>query len=339
MFLFLAIGCLVLFTGISIYTAGCYVQNFKKRDIDTLTESENNLFQVKNQRDKIIKEKKDLEHQAIEIFTLYEMTREITQQPRQEEAFEVFRQKIEKTIAAKECQFYSSEQKLPDNLKDESKNFIFPLKEKRRKLGTLIFPDLSRANREKAMILGHQFALALRRVRLYQEIEELAITDSLTGCHTRRYFMERFEEEFKRTISRKTSVSFLMIDVDRFKFFNDKYGHLAGDHILKIVGGIIKDNVREIDIVGRYGGEEFCVVLPDTEQQGAQFAAERIRKALQETEIKAYDAIVRLTISIGIAIFPQSGTKISELIDKADWALYRAKKKGRNCTCIFGVYE
>ena len=189
------------------------------------------------------------------------------------------------------------------------------------------------------MILGHQFALALRRVKLYEEIEELAVTDSLTGVHTRRYFIERFEEELKRSITRKIDLSLLMIDVDYFKTFNDKYGHLTGDQILHGVGKVIKDHIREIDIVGRFGGEEFCVVLPVTDRYGANFAAERIRSAVETTAIKAYDTTVRVTVSIGIATFPADGKTSAEVIDKADWALYRAKKKGRNCICAFGVYE
>ena len=130
-----------------------------------------------------------------------------------------------------------------------------------------------------------------------------------------------------------------MIDVDFFKTFNDKYGHLVGDQILREIGTIIKANIREIDIAGRYGGEEFCVVLPDTDVPGAQLAAERIRKSTEETEIKAYDTTVKVTISIGMATFPADGHLMDELIDKADWALYRAKKLGRNKICAFGIYK
>ncbi len=189
------------------------------------------------------------------------------------------------------------------------------------------------------MILGHQFALALRRVRLYQEIEKIAITDSLTELHTRRYVLDRFEEEVKRSKVRNINVSFLMIDVDFFKKYNDSYGHLTGDKILREIAFIIKENIREIDIAGRYGGEEFCVVLPDTGSDGAQYAAERIRKAANDTAIKAYDATIKATLSVGISIFPYDGKSLDELVDKSDWALYRAKKKGRNRVCCFGTYK
>ncbi len=135
------------------------------------------------------------------------------------------------------------------------------------------------------------------------------------------------------------NASFLMIDVDHFKKLNDKYGHLAGDQVLREIAAIIQGNIREIDIAGRYGGEEFCVVLPDTDRDGALYVAERIRQATKETSIKAYDTVVESSVSIGISTFPQDGKKASELIDKADWALYRAKKQGRNRVCVFGMYE
>ena len=130
-----------------------------------------------------------------------------------------------------------------------------------------------------------------------------------------------------------------MIDVDHFKNFNDQYGHITGDQILREIGALIRENIREIDIAGRYGGEEFCVILPDTDQQGAQFAAERIRHAAQLADIKAYDATVKITLSICTSTFPDDGKKVDELIDKSDWALYRAKKQGRNAVSSFGVYE
>ena len=207
------------------------------------------------------------------------------------------------------------------------------------KIGYLAIEHMLEEDKEKATILGHQYALALRRVRLYQEIEQIAITDSLTEVHTRRHIIERFNEELKRSRVRNIKMSFLMLDVDYFKKYNDQYGHITGDQILREIGALIRDNIREIDIAGRYGGEEFCVVLPDTDRQGAHYAAERIRIATEKASIKAYDTTVKVTVSIGSSTFPQDGKKLDELIDKADWALYRAKKQGRNNVCSFGVYH
>src|SRR5208283_2146416 len=149
--------------------------------------------------------------------------------------------------------------------------------------------------------------LALRRLKLYKDIETLAITDGLTGVYTRRYFTERFEEEIQRCAVRKSSLAFLMVDADHFKAINDQHGHLTGDQVLKEVAAIIQENVREIDIVGRFGGEEFCVVLPDTDLEGSCVVAERIRKAAQDTVIKAYDNALHMTLSIGVAVYPSDG--------------------------------
>jgi diguanylate cyclase (GGDEF)-like protein len=135
------------------------------------------------------------------------------------------------------------------------------------------------------------------------------------------------------------SLSLLMIDVDHFKSVNDKHGHLVGDHVLRSINLMIEENIREIDYVGRYGGEEFCVVLPETDSEGGFFVAERIRKAIEETGVDAYDTKLKVTVSIGIASFPYDAKKSLELIDKADWALYRSKKRGRNCVTPFGSYD
>jgi len=130
-----------------------------------------------------------------------------------------------------------------------------------------------------------------------------------------------------------------MIDVDYFKGFNDKHGHLVGDQVLRSISLLVEENIREIDYVGRYGGEEFCAVLPDTDPEGSFFVAERIRKAIEDTGVDAYDAKLKVTVSIGIANFPFDAKKSLDLIEKADWALYRSKKRGRNCVTPFGGYS
>lgn len=292
-----------------------------------------------SQKNSLTGEKVKLQNEALEIFTLYEITKEITKSLNEKEAFEIFKKKLHEHVLFKECRFLDP---FSDEVKDLRKlddYFVFTLKSKKMRIGYLAVEGVSERDKEKVMILGHQFALALRRVHLYQEIEQIAITDSLTEVHTRRHTMERFAEELKRSKARKINMSFLMIDVDYFKKFNDRYGHLTGDQILREVGLLIIENIREIDIAGRYGGEEFCVILPDTDRQGAQYAAERIRAAAENAHIKAYDTKVRVTVSIGTSTYPLDGKKIDELIDKADWALYRSKKLGRNIVCSFGVYD
>jgi len=290
-------------------------------------------------KDDLYKEKMDFEEEAIKIFTLYEITKDITKSLNEEEAFEIFKQKLNEHISFKECRFLGPLSNEVRKIKKQDEYFIYTLKGTRKKIGYLYIEGVLEEDKEKVMILGNQFALAMRRVKLYQEIEQIAITDSLTEVRTRRYALERFGEEIKRSQIRKIKMSFIMIDVDHFKNFNDTYGHLTGDQILREIGTIINDNIREIDIAGRYGGEEFCVVLPDTDSQGAQYAAERIRNAADNTSIKAYDTTVNATVSIGISTFPDDAKKMDELIDKADWALYRAKKQGRNRVCSFSLFE
>ena len=128
-----------------------------------------------------------------------------------------------------------------------------------------------------------------------------------------------------------------MVDIDYFKECNDRYGHLVGDAVLREVATVIKDNTRQIDIVGRYGGEEFSIILSETSKEGALNASERILKSVEGEKIKAYDEELNLTISIGISSFPQDAKVTQELIDKSDWSLYRAKETGRNRICVYGL--
>jgi len=295
--------------------------------------------QLAIKRESLCEDKTKLEDEALKIFTLYEITREITKSLSEEEALRIFNKKLHENVVFDDCQMFDFSTKEINKYKTKKDSFVFTLKSKKRNIGFLVIKELSGQDKEKVMILGHQFALALRRVKLYKEIERVAIMDSLTEVHTRRYSLDRFQEELERSRTRKIKLSFLMIDVDYFKKFNDQYGHLTGDQILREIADIIKDNVREIDVAGRYGGEEFCVILPDTDREGARYVAERVRQATETTPIRAYDTTVQTTVSIGISTFPDDGKNINELVDKADWALYRSKKLGRNRVTSFGIYK
>lgn len=295
------------------------------------------VYQAKlKQRATLGLKKERLQQQAHEIFTLYDMTREITLSLSEEKSFEIFKTKLKEHVFFTDCTFVPALSVELNQMRDSREYFVFMLKSKRRKIGYLAIKGLKDEEREKVMILGHQFALALRRVQLYKEIEMIAITDSLTGLYTRRYVMERFREEVSRAKMRKSTLALLMIDVDLFKNLNDTYGHLTGDYVLTEIGAIIQKSIREIDIAGRYGGEEFCVILPDTDVKGAKYAAERIRSEAEQDQIKVFDAKIKITVSIGIAMLPEHSKDLNDLIDKADYALYRVKKVGRNKVLCFG---
>jgi len=170
---------------------------------------------------------------------------------------------------------------------------------------------------------------------LYETVEKLAITDSLTGLYVRSYFSGRADEELSRSKRHKFRFAFVMLDIDDFKRANDTYGHLVGDVVLREIGRIIKENVREIDLACRYGGEEFALVLPETGVVSAKAAAERIRKKIEAHTFKAYDETLKLTISAGVAVYPQNSAELASLASKADAALYAAKKSGKNLVCEY----
>ena len=146
--------------------------------------------------------------------------------------------------------------------------------------------------------------------------------------------MERLKEELSRAEQYNIDLAFIMVDLDHFKKCNDNFGHLVGDVVLKEVAGILKQNVREIDLVGRFGGEEFCILLPEANKADAYVVAERIRKAVEGYTIKAYDETLSITISMGISSFPEGSRGLDELIENADTALYEAKRQGRNRICV-----
>lgn len=278
----------------------------------------------------------ELETQAEETFALYEITKDITKTMKEEEAFGIFKDRLQiHNMKFQDIQLLG----VKADVSELTGYFVFPLKSLQKEIGYLAIQGISDVQKEMFSVLAHQFSLGLNRIRLYEEIEKLAITDSLTKLYTRRHCLARFSEELQRSEKYKMDLSFLMLDVDNFKFYNDKFGHLVGDVILRDVAKSIKSNVREIDLVGRFGGEEFLVILTDTPKQGAEFVAERIRETIQNKEIKAYDERLKVTVSIGVTTFPEDAKTPEELLDKADWCLYRAKKMGKNRVCVFGEYK
>ena len=173
--------------------------------------------------------------------------------------------------------------------------------------------------------------VALEHVALYRQTIELAITDGLTGLYVQRYYKERVRDEVFRALEHKLPLCLMMIDVDNFKTYNDKYGHLVGDKVLKVVAQVLKETVRTVDLVARYGGEEFSVLLLKTPWVGAETVAERIRQKVADQEIVASQQSTHVTVSIGVAELNPSFRDIDSFIDSADQALYQAKASGKNC--------
>jgi diguanylate cyclase (GGDEF)-like protein len=199
-------------------------------------------------------------------------------------------------------------------------------------------------DRELLETLAAHAAIALENARLFEQMHEVADKDPLIKMMlNRRKFYELAEREFLRAKRYPQSLSVMMMDVDHFKNFNDKFGHKVGDLILKSIAQICVENVRSADIVGRHGGEEFIVLFPATNIQNAAVVAERIRRQVENSSLKnsaqyfetvrgitvSADAL-RVTVSIGVAELDDTYSSIDALVDHADRAMYLAKEEGRN---------
>jgi len=221
-----------------------------------------------------------------------------------------------------------------------------------------------------ARALGEQAAVAIEHARLYRRVQDQAITDGLTGLFNHRYFYERLEQEIARARRYGTPVSLLMIDLDDFKAFNDRHGHLAGDAVLREIAKVLGSELRaKVDIAARYGGEEFAVILPNTpmvavletqmemdlagklakagdadappapgHRHGAEEVAERICRRVGATHFTGSDGkrLTRLTVSIGVAVFPHRTSSPEDLVGTADAALYKAKRAGKDRVESYG---
>ena len=210
---------------------------------------------------------------------------------------------------------------------------VFPLFVGERMCAILVVEGASRQSYGRFRILTSQIALEFRKVQLYEQVQKLSIIDGLTEVYLRRYMMDRLVEEVDRAQRLGFSFSIGMVDVDNFKECNDRYGHLVGDAVLKKVAERLKTSVREVDMIARYGGEEFCIMLPDTNKDLAMTVAERLRKSISSQKIKAFDEDIKVTVSVGVATFPEDEDSVSGIIEKADMALYKAKRQGRNRVC------
>ena len=188
-----------------------------------------------------------------------------------------------------------------------------------------------------AILLGssyQMFSQLLTQLKKAQNaLQEASITDELTGLRNRRYLMSRYQEEFERARRHGGLLGFFMMDLDHFKGVNDTCGHPFGDLVLKSVASTITKVVREYDIAGRYGGEEFAVIVAETSREDMMVLAERMRATLAEMYISDANTCIRITVSIGVAVLNDGDTS-ETLLKRADAALYQAKREGRNRTVL-----
>lgn len=188
-----------------------------------------------------------------------------------------------------------------------------------------------------AVAISHQAALTIQRARLLEKaraFEHRATTDSLTGLHNRQQILELAERELQRARRLRHALATLMVDIDNFKQVNDTYGHAAGDQVLRAVATRTKSQIRDVDSLGRYGGDEFVVLLVEAELDSARKVAERIRQAVAETPVGIDQGPLNVTISVGIARFTASYPNFAALVNDADVALYAAKKAGKNQVAV-----
>ena len=170
---------------------------------------------------------------------------------------------------------------------------------------------------------------------LSQKFEEASLSDFLTGLANRRHIMRHIKHEKEMYARQTREFSAILCDIDHFKKVNDKYGHDCGDLVLKSVADILKDSLRQVDTVSRWGGEEFLIILPAVDKEGGMVTAERLRQKIEEMKIQCNNNVVRLTMSFGVATWDESHKNIDEFIKHADENLYRAKEEGRNRVIAF----
>ncbi|HOJ39448.1 MAG TPA: GGDEF domain-containing protein, partial [bacterium] len=174
-------------------------------------------------------------------------------------------------------------------------------------------------------------ALAIANIKLRESLRMQSIRDILTGLYNRRYLEETMAREILRAARRHSTLGVVMIDIDHFKQFNDLYGHGAGDELLAQLGHFFRTHIRGSDIACRYGGEEFTLVMPDASLRDVVRRAEELRVAVKDLRVHYQGQLLgSITLSLGIAVYPEHGTTADELIRLADAALYRAKKEGRD---------
>jgi len=214
-----------------------------------------------------------------------------------------------------------------------------PLLAKNRVTGVLLLTrqrkEFSSNEVRLVRILCNQASIAVENARVYGAVEQMAVTDGLTGLYNRRYFQEALERELSRADRGGGHLALLLLDIDHFKLLNDTYGHAMGDAVLKKMATVLHETLRKGDVLARFGGEEFVVLLPQSTYEGAQEFAQRVWKAVGSARIHPGGRGHRVTVSVGWALLPDDADNAGALIEAADRALYHAKESGRDRVADF----
>ena len=189
----------------------------------------------------------------------------------------------------------------------------------------------SPADAPRLTAFADQAAIAIENARLFSQTEQMAITDALTGVYNRRFITRLIEQELDRSRRYHTLTSLVMMDIDFFKHINDTYGHQAGDQVLAAVAALVQRTLRLTDTLGRFGGEEFLLLLPETNLDLAIQAADRVRRKVYAADIETSAGLVNVTVSMGVATYnPAENDDLDAVVRHADQAMYQAKQNGRN---------
>jgi two-component system cell cycle response regulator len=225
-----------------------------------------------------------------------------------------------------------------ESLRGMQSLLILPLLVREDPVGTLALaakrPEAFTAQaRQTLSAMANQLAVALANAESVRRLSELATTDGLTGCLNKRSFLDEMEKRLKVAERFGKKLSLIVTDIDHFKSVNDTYGHAVGDHVIRGLGEILRNLKRETDVVGRFGGEEFCILCEETDARGAVQLAERVREQLRERQFESELGRLHVTCSLGVAQFPDDAKDDKQLFELADKALYLAKQTGRNRVC------
>lgn len=234
--------------------------------------------------------------------------------------------------------------RLPQYRSNAKTLLLVPLLAGEQVIGIIIIGDdrperrFTPADTELLTLFAQQATIAIRNAQLFAEAQHLATIDALTGLYNRRAFFELAQREFERSRRYDHLLSLLMLDIDHFKQINDTYGHAAGDQVLRVVAYECRSLLRTLDIIGRYGGEEVIMALPETDEENARQVAERLRQHLAQTVISTDSHEVRISVSLGVATANDvAELTLEALINRADQALYGAKQSGRNRVVVWSA--